>query len=166
MSQFYELGPDPVLCTLAAGCLSGEANLAATLRKGRPDTQALGEFLLRARDVDWQAYYAASGAQHADLPTYAFQHERYWLSPAAGADVAAAGLSRPEHPLLGAGLHLAGEDEWVFTGRLSLATQPWLSDHSVFDTVVVPGTALVALALAAGEHVGCQTLDEPPWRRR
>ena len=160
VSQFYELGPDPVLCTLAAGCLSGEANLAATLRKGRPDTQALGEFLLRARDVDWQAYYAASGAQHADLPTYAFQHERYWLSPAAGADVAAAGLSRPEHPLLGAGLHLAGEDEWVFTGRLSLATQPWLSDHSVFDTVVVPGTALVELALAAGEHVGCQTLDE------
>ena len=46
---------------------------------------------------------------------------------------------------------LAGGDEWLFTGRISLEAQPWLADHAVFDTVLLPGTAFVELALAAGE---------------
>ena len=160
VSQFYELGPDPVLATLAGGCIEGEANIAATLRKGRPDAQAFGEFLCRVGEVNWQAYYAGSGARHADLPTYAFQHERYWLAPAAGADVVAAGLSRTDHPLLGVGLHLAGEDQWAFSGRLSLATQPWLADHTVLDATLLSGTSFVEVGLAAGRQVECEQLEE------
>ena len=72
-------------------------------------------------------------------------------SGAGRATSSGAGLIAAGHPLLGAAVALAGKDEWLLTGRLSLATQPWLADHKVFDTVLVPGTALVELALAAGE---------------
>nr|WP_267893642.1 SDR family oxidoreductase [Streptomyces sp. H-KF8] len=37
---------------------------------------------------------------------------------------------------------------------------PWLADHRVAGTVLVPGTALVELALHAGEQVGCPVVDE------
>ncbi|MFF5448620.1 type I polyketide synthase, partial [Streptomyces sp. NPDC012888] len=37
---------------------------------------------------------------------------------------------------------------------------PWLTDHTVFGTVIVPGTALLDLALAAGQHLGTQRVEE------
>ncbi|WP_435588250.1 polyketide synthase dehydratase domain-containing protein, partial [Micromonospora aurantiaca (nom. illeg.)] len=100
--------------------------------------------------------------RRVDLPTYAFQHQRYW--PAAGrartGDVSGAGLGRTGHPLLGATVDLAGDDEMVLTGRLSLATHPWLADHTVSGLTLVPGTALVELAVRAGDEVGLSRLRE------
>ncbi|MGC9443277.1 polyketide synthase dehydratase domain-containing protein, partial [Streptomyces sp. WG5] len=61
---------------------------------------------------------------------------------------------------LGAALALADVDGCVLTGRLSLRSHPWLADHVVFGSVVLPGTAFVELALHAGERVGCPDLAE------
>ncbi len=96
------------------------------------------------------------------LPTYAFQRRHYWLAPGrGGTDASILGQSSAEHPLLGAALHLAGEDDaWLFTGRLSIETHPWLKDHAVMGTILMPGTGLVELALAAGQHVGSETVEE------
>ena len=168
VGRLLELGPDGVLSGLACRCLGdGQAAVAVapTLRAGRNEVEAFVEFLGAAHcagaSVDWQALFEGRGARRAELPTYAFQRERYWLAPEAGAgDVAAAGLDPTEHPLLGAAVELAGRDEWLFTGRLSLSTHPWLRDHAVNDTVLVPGTAFVEIALAAGAQMGCGTLDE------
>src|SRR5439155_4964329 len=101
------------------------------------------------------------GGRRVDLPTYAFQRKRFWIdggSPAGA--VTAAGLGEAEHPLLGASIRLAGEDEWLFTSRLSLETHPWLRDHAVLDTVLLPGTAFVELALAACERAGAAGLED------
>ncbi|MDT3400900.1 polyketide synthase dehydratase domain-containing protein, partial [Streptomyces sp. B1866] len=90
-----------------------------------------------------------------------FQRERYWLAPTSGTgDATAAGLGRVEHPMLAGVVQVGVRDEWVFTGRLSTETQPWTRDHVVLGTTIVPGTALVELALTAGRQVGSPALDE------
>ncbi|KJY18716.1 type I polyketide synthase, partial [Streptomyces katrae] len=75
-------------------------------------------------------------------------------------DVAAAGLVDAAHPFLGAAVPLADGQGALLTGRLSPATHPWLTDHTVMDTVLLPGTALVDLALRAADEVCCDRVDE------
>ncbi|MCK9921401.1 polyketide synthase dehydratase domain-containing protein, partial [Frankia sp. AgPm24] len=48
----------------------------------------------------------------------------------------------------------------MLAGRVSLNTHPWLAEHTITDTVVVPGAAIVELAIAAGDRVDCSVLDE------
>uniref|UniRef100_UPI002AD1F32E SDR family NAD(P)-dependent oxidoreductase n=1 Tax=Frankia sp. Cas3 TaxID=3073926 RepID=UPI002AD1F32E len=111
--------------------------------------------------VDWAASFVGTGARRIDVPTYSFQHRHFWLTRGSGtADVAAAGLSAADHPILGAALELAGGDGVVLTGRLSLRTHPWLADHRVFNTVILPGTAFVELAVRAGDQVGCDLVEQ------
>src|ERR1700736_4167413 len=55
---------------------------------------------------------------------------------------------------------VAEGDSFVFTGRLSLATHAWLGGHVVFGSVVLPGSAFVEVALAAGQQVGLDRVDE------
>ncbi|MEK8170187.1 polyketide synthase dehydratase domain-containing protein [Streptomyces sp. M19] len=70
------------------------------------------------------------------------------------------GLAAADHPLLGAAVRLADGDGAVLTGRLSLDTHPWLADHAVTGTVIVPGAALVELAVRAGDETGCDRVEE------
>ncbi len=175
VTRFLELGPDGVLSAMARECLDADAGeggteesalLVAALRRDRGEAEAFLALLARAHcagaRVDWRALFAGRGAREVDLPTYAFQRERFWLEPLAGAeDLRAAGLRAAGHPLLGAAVKLAGErDEWLFTGRLSKTAQPWVADHVLMDLAVLPGTVYVELALTAGVEVGCEMLQE------
>ncbi|SFY45532.1 beta-ketoacyl synthase N-terminal-like domain-containing protein, partial [Streptomyces atratus] len=125
---------------------------------------ALAEAHVAGESVDWAAVFAGTGARPVDLPTYAFEHERFWLASALGGSnrtsLSSAGLVAAEHPLLAGSVGVAGEDVSLFTSRLSLDSHPWLADHTVFGSVLLPGTAFVELALHAGERVGCGVLDE------
>jgi acyl transferase domain-containing protein/NAD(P)-dependent dehydrogenase (short-subunit alcohol dehydrogenase family) len=113
---------------------------------------SLGKLWVGGVDVDWRRVLAGGGRERIGLPTYAFQRERFWLSSATGVgDVRSAGLRSPEHPLLGAVVGLAGSEELVLTGRISMSEHPWLADHAVMGTVLYPGTGLLELALRAGE---------------
>ncbi|WP_455431167.1 type I polyketide synthase, partial [Streptomyces anandii] len=166
VTTFIELGPDGVLSALAQESVTGDGHaFLPVLRKDRPEAETLTTTLAHAHtrgiSIDWQAYYAGTGAQRVDLPTYAFQHQRYWLEPGSGVgDVTSAGLEAAGHPLLGAAVPLADSDGFLFTGRLSLDTHPWLADHAVMGTVLLPGTAFVELAIRAGDQVGCDHLEE------
>ncbi|MBB5122497.1 acyl transferase domain-containing protein/acyl carrier protein, partial [Streptomyces eurocidicus] len=166
VTRFLELGPDGVLSAMAGESVSEDAVLTPVLRKDRPEDtailDALGRMYVQGVRVDWPALFAGTGARQVDLPTYAFQHERFW--PAGGAlragDVRFAGLGSAEHPLLGAAVELAGSGGLLFTGRLSTTSHAWLADHVVMGSVLVPGTALVELALRAADEVGCDVLEE------
>jgi acyl transferase domain-containing protein/acyl carrier protein len=166
VTTYLELGPDGVLTAMAQDCVTGDRHaFAATLRGGRPEPEtlltALGQAHVRGVAVDFEALYAPHGAQRVELPTYAFQRRRFWLDVGpTGGDATAIGLHTADHPLLGAAVELPDTDGLAFTGRLSLQAQPWLADHAVMGTVLLPGTAFVELALRAGEHAGCDRLDE------
>ncbi|GLV85498.1 polyketide synthase [Streptomyces lavendulae subsp. lavendulae] len=164
---FLEIGPGGVLTAMARDSLDEHAVTVPLLRTDRPEamaaTTALAHLHAHGTPVDWTAVFAGHGLRRVDLPTYPFQRTRYWLesAPASG-NVAAAGLAEAGHPLLGAAVPLADGDGLVLTGRLSLASHPWLADHAVMGAVLLPGTALVDLALRAAldEAVGCDRLDE------
>jgi polyketide synthase 12 len=124
--------------------------------------RSLGEAWVSGARVDWGRVFAGSGARRVELPTYAFQRERYWLAEGAAGvgDVGSAGLGATDHPLLGAKVAMAEGESWLFTGRLSLETHPWLADHAAMGTVLLPGSAFVELALRAGREVGCENIAE------
>ncbi|HEY5114948.1 MAG TPA: type I polyketide synthase, partial [Nakamurella sp.] len=166
--RWLELGPDAVLTALAQQVLDGdgitEHVFVPALRAGRGEVQtlftAVAQLWVTGQTVTWQRLHP--GGRHTDhVPTYPFQHQRYWLQATAPAgDVTAAGLTRTDHPLLGAATELADSDGYLLTGRLSLATHPWLADHRIMGTVLLPGTAFVELAIHAGDAVHATALDE------
>ncbi|MFJ2740825.1 type I polyketide synthase [Streptomyces sp. NPDC087440] len=182
-THFVELGPDSVLTGLVRDCLadSGPAPVpdtaevapgpvgdgpvlvtVPTLRGPRPETGALlaavAALHTHGRDVDWHAVFTGRGARRTPLPTYAFQRERYWLEadptgPAAERDAAS-------HPFLHVVTPTADDGGLLLTGRLSLRDQPWLADHAVLDTVLLPATAFVDMAIHAGDQAGASVLEE------
>ncbi|MHA7962487.1 polyketide synthase dehydratase domain-containing protein, partial [Streptomyces sp. L500] len=146
--------------------LTDPATLVPALRRNRDEetaiVSALAELHVHGGKVDWTSFFAGTGARRVDLPTYAFQHQRFWPTGTAvrAGDVRFAGLGSAEHPLLGAAVELVNTDGFLFTGRLSVQSHPWLADHAVMGSVLVPGTALVELALRAGDEAGCGLLEE------
>ncbi|MFJ2444538.1 SDR family NAD(P)-dependent oxidoreductase [Streptomyces sp. NPDC087658] len=170
VTTFVEIGPDGALSALGRDCLVGDeargTEFLPTLRAGRDEAEALvgavGAAHARGVPVDWAAYYAPYGPRRTELPTYAFQRQRYWLdaSVRTAVDLKGLGLGSAEHPLLDAAVGLAEGDGAFLAGRLSLTTHPWLADHRVHGAVLFPGTAFVELALRAGDQVGADRVEE------
>ncbi|WP_029386006.1 type I polyketide synthase, partial [Streptomyces leeuwenhoekii] len=161
-----EISPHPVLVGGMQETLDtlpeGPAVLGTLHRDDGGPTRfrtALAEAYVRGAAVDWTP--VLPDARTVPLPTYAFQHTRYWPTTAPGTvDATGLGLRTAGHPLLGAVVRLAEPDGLVLTGRLGLDTHPWLADHTVSGAVVLPGTAVLELALRAGDESGCPVVDE------
>ncbi|MER5361256.1 type I polyketide synthase [Streptomyces sp. NPDC002785] len=166
---FVEVSTHPVLVPAIEQSLEADAVTAAlvtgTLRREesgpRRFLESLATLHVRGVPVDWTAVLGEVTGPAAELPTYAFQRQRYWLDTGSGAgDPAGLGLAAVDHPLLGAMTEVPGSGAVLFTSRLSLYSHPWLADHAAAGTVLVPGAALVELALRAGDEVGCELLAE------
>ncbi|MFI7663621.1 SDR family NAD(P)-dependent oxidoreductase, partial [Micromonospora parva] len=165
---FLEISAHPVLTVGIQETLDdagADAFALGTLRRGqggpRRFIEALAEAHVHGVAPSWEAVFGGSGARRVELPTYPFQRHRYWLDAAGHVgDVTAAGLRVAGHPLLGAAVPLPGTDGFVLTGRLGPHTHPWLTDHVVSGTVLVPGAVLVELAVHAGDQVGLDELEE------
>ncbi|MEZ0094196.1 type I polyketide synthase, partial [Streptacidiphilus sp. EB129] len=161
VTRFVEVGPDGVLTALAAELAEG--TVVALARRDREAErtvlEALGRLYVSGARVDWVA--VIGGGRQVDLPTYAFQHQRYWLdNPIDGGDPTALGQRAVDHPLLASAISLADGDGYVFTSRLSVIDQPWLADHAVLGTVLLPGTAFVDLALRVAEMLDCDQVED------
>ena len=120
---------------------------------------SMAELFVRGVALDWSGVLAPASGR-VDLPTYAFDHQHYWLSPAPAADAPSLGLVGADHPLLGAVVQLPRSEGLAFTSRLSLRSHPWLAEHAIGDVAVLPSAALVELAVRAGDEAGCPVLDE------
>src|SRR5262249_53915760 len=140
------------------------AAFVPALRKDENDeaafSSALGAVHVAGHPVNWAAVFEGTGARYVDLPTYAFQRDKYWFEARERAvDVGRLGLERIEHPLLGGKVELP-DGGVLFTGQLDLSSHPWLGDHRVFDTILLPGAALVELVLHAAAEVGIDGVRE------
>ncbi|WP_406641699.1 SDR family NAD(P)-dependent oxidoreductase [Amycolatopsis sp. WGS_07] len=158
---FVEASPHPLLVANVEDLVPG----AVAVGSLRRDEGGSGRFLtsvaeayVRGVAVEWPI----SGTGPAlELPTYAFQHQHFWLeTPAGSADPAALGLQPATHPLLGAVTSVAGSYSLLATGNVTVRQHSWLADHAVLGTVVLPGTAFVEQAAWAGEQVGCPYVEE------
>ncbi|GLW59517.1 hypothetical protein Kpho01_75270 [Kitasatospora phosalacinea] len=164
---FVEVSAHPVLAvgiqeTLEELDVPGAA--FGTLHRDRGGLRQLHEAAARAHlaglPVDWPTLLP-DGARPVELPTYPFQPERLWLEAGPDrSDAAGLGLRATGHPLLGTAVDLAAGGGAVLTGRLSTSAQPWLADHAVHGTVLLPGAALVDLAVRLGDQVDCPQVEE------
>lgn len=148
-SVLMELGPQPIL-TGAALQIWPESLPApraiASLRKGtdarRQIAEALGAGYVAGCRPDFAALHHKP-RNRVELPTYPFQRRRIWPKTSGiRADGAASS------GILGSAKDLASGDV-VYTSLVSVRSQPWLSDHVIYGTVVVPGATYAAMALAA-----------------
>ncbi|MEU3188691.1 type I polyketide synthase, partial [Streptomyces sp. NPDC006923] len=162
VSVFVEVGPDAVLTPMVRDSLAGDPAAVPLLRAGRPETETLTTGLARAltrgAPLDVASFFP--DARRVDLPTYAFQREHYWLANDTVTDARGLGLDPAGHPLLSTAVELAGREDLVLTGRLGTGSHPWLADHAIDGTVLVPGTAFLELALSAGGHLGAERVEE------
>ncbi|AGP59481.1 hypothetical protein M271_40510, partial [Streptomyces rapamycinicus NRRL 5491] len=151
VAGFVEVSPHPVLMQgiegrWAVGSLrrddGGQRRLLASL----------ADAWIHGAHVDWTRMIPEG--RRVTLPTYPFQHRRYWAS--------GGGTSRgnADHSLLDNAVRLAEDAGWVLSGRVSTATSPWLADHAVSGTVLVPGAALTELVLYAGDRAGLPAIGE------
>ncbi|OBG21202.1 polyketide synthase [Mycolicibacterium celeriflavum] len=148
-SVLMEIGPQPVLT--GAAVQVWPEHLAApravvSLRKGVGDRRQIADALASAYVGGHRPDFAAVHRvprRRFELPTYPFQRRRFWPRTG-GISVDGPAVSG----LLGSAKDLASGDS-VYTSRLSVKSLPWLSDHVIYGTVVVPGATYAAMALAA-----------------
>jgi myxalamid-type polyketide synthase MxaB len=180
INTFIEIGPKPILLGMARHLRGGEGATSAkgrggapsqlwlpSLRAGRGDwqqmLQSLGELYENGAKIEWAGLYRdeLSHYQRVVLPTYPWQRERCWIEapveppleqsrPPASKPPTLGG--RVSHPLLGQRLRLAGSSEVRFDSRISIASPElaYLAHHRVGEDILLPATAYIEMALAAG----------------
>ncbi|WP_448332548.1 SDR family NAD(P)-dependent oxidoreductase, partial [Streptomyces sp. DSM 41534] len=160
VTTIVELGPGKALSTLARDCLTGPGTLVGTLRRDRPEPQALvtalAELYVSGVEVAWDPL--VSGGRRIPLPTYAFQRQRYWFSApgAEGGDTSAHGVtSGPERTDTGLSPDEAldegpGNSEVLDTG---------LGDSEVLDTGLGGGEVLGMVRAHAAVVLGYETAN-------
>ncbi|MFF9772010.1 type I polyketide synthase, partial [Streptomyces sp. NPDC014636] len=169
-----EVGPGGGLTALALATLGTDhRGCFATLSEdGSEETAvltALAELHVRGTDIDWSALLGTPAtAIGTELPTYAFQHQRYWVEPETTATDAEALGARPTgHPLLGTAVEIPDDDHVspvsdggtrvVLTGRL---------DRRALGRLLDPGTDTVAAAVLldllvhAGTEAGSGAVEQ------
>ena len=139
VEAFVEIGPSPTLLGMARACLpQADADWLPSLRRGRDDRavmlDSLGALYARGAAIDWTA---DADGRTVDLPTYPFERQRYWVSPAAAKRPSPHGqvihclAPRSDHPCTRHRLRLRAEPA---------RTRSILADHRVYGTVLFPGT--------------------------
>ncbi|MFE3940235.1 acyltransferase domain-containing protein, partial [Streptomyces goshikiensis] len=166
---FVEVSAHPVLTAAVQETAESVGRQVCAVGSLRRDEGGLRRFLTSAAeafvqgvDVTWPALFDDTGARAIDLPTYPFQHQNYWyIDPARRkGDVSSFGMAEAGHPLLDAGTELPEGGEHLYTARLTADSHPWLLEHTLLGTPLLPGAAFVDLVLWAGGELGCELVEE------
>ena len=159
ISDLVEIGPGNTLLALGQQSVgeTGKTWLASLGKRGelKEILTSLGELYRRGYDIDWQAFNLPSPGRRVSLPTYPFEHRRFWIEGDAVAQrprAASGGLAgvRLRSPL----------PETQFESACSLERFPYLDDHRIYGMPVLPTTAgLAALRDAACQYFDCAGVE-------
>ncbi len=167
---FVEIGAKPTLLGMGRHCLAGKQSNGSgsfqwlpSLRPGRSDWQqfleSLAQLYVSGVRVDWSGFDRDYPRRKVALPTYPFQRQRYWFKTADNGSEQTQVLSRINsarsqllHPLLGQRLHSVPK-EIQFECKIGRDEPAFLKDHNIYQTVIVPATAYLEMALVAGKAV-------------
>ncbi|MHA7652199.1 type I polyketide synthase [Mycobacterium sp. ML4] len=155
-TRFVELGPHPVLAssiieiagTQQAGHKTDIVVLAAQRRDdddARTLMNCVAALHCHGHPVAWDALYPRRQARLVKLPTYPWQSRRFWNETQEAAEDL---HYHPVHPLLGQPV-TAVHPTWE--AELSTTMAPFLADHQVQGSTIVPGAVFIEMALAAAE---------------
>ena len=161
-SSFLECGPDAALSQLTARCLAGGADsgsraIVLPSLSARADelscfVSALGGLHAHGVAIDWRnGIFQESHARRIELPSYAFQRERYWSPPR----VPAATSDDPAwHSTHLPGRHIPlGDNRHLFELQIGAPLQPELADHVIQQRIIVAGAWQIAALLTAFQQV-------------
>lgn len=146
VTHVVEISPHPVLAPAIeqlAAQRSEPARVLSTLRRDAATPNDLAMAMARAFVAGLAPFGGLTKHASVALPAYPWQRKAYWPSagrrlPSPGAAFEPILVPAPEEP-----------DAWHGALDLALDAQPWLADHKVHDAVVLPGTAMMAIALGA-----------------
>ncbi len=146
---FVEIGPHPVLSAMGQECVApGTGTWVPSLRRTHADDHmvvSVASLHLAGADIDWRQVEAPHGARRVALPTSPFERQRFWVQRGRRSAVP----STSDHPLLGRRLP-SPLATVTFQSEISTETLAILGDHRVFGTAILPATAFLEIALAAG----------------
>ncbi len=143
-----ELGPHPALVAGMRDLAGGKALVLPSLDKKQPERAALlataGALYQAGAPLAWANVNAPAG--RVELPRTPWNHRTF---NGEGEATRAERTERATHPLLGR-RPVPGADLWQ--AQLDRRLVAWLDEHQVHGTTVVPGAALLDVAVAAGRR--------------
>ncbi|MFG2292982.1 SDR family NAD(P)-dependent oxidoreductase [Streptomyces sp. NPDC048603] len=144
VTHVVEISPHPVLQpALEQQAAAREENLAllTTLRRGRGSTRDMAEALARAYTAGLEPFAALPHDGRFPVPGYPMERQSFWPAEGHRSTGAAQGFEAPLSPAPGR------SGVWHGALELAPAALPWLADHKLYDTALLPGAGMLAVAL-------------------
>jgi acyl transferase domain-containing protein/acyl carrier protein len=166
---FVELSPHPILLPAVQQTLrhlGKEGTVLPSLRREEDEQAAmlgsLGALFTLGKPVRWDVIHPAG--RPVRLPSYPWQRERFWLEEARKKK------ERPGsgHALLGAHVQSAAHGTRFWDVELGVDSVPWLADHRVEGSAVVPAAAYLDAVLSAALEAfgpGPHTLESVEFKK-
>jgi acyl transferase domain-containing protein/NADPH:quinone reductase-like Zn-dependent oxidoreductase/acyl carrier protein len=155
IDTFIEMSPHPILLPFieqTAAHSGQQAKAVGSLRREEPEAVTalgqLGRLYCAGAEIAWKAIYPAG--KLAKLPSYPWQRERFWMQSSQSPGIGF--RAQAGHPLAGSPLKTA-TGEWIWTMQLNAEAHPWLKDHAVAGTALLPGSAYAELAAASAQCI-------------
>jgi acyl transferase domain-containing protein/surfactin synthase thioesterase subunit len=159
VSDFLEVGPGSTLLALGRQSVNenDKAWLGSLSKQGELNEilTSLGQLYRRGYEIDWDGFNQPYGGRRVSLPTYPFEHRRFWIE----GDVTLRSIGPMSNGLTGVRLRSALPDA-QFESTYSLQRFAYLDDHRIYGMPVLPTTVgLTALREAARQYFGSDAVE-------
>jgi acyl transferase domain-containing protein/surfactin synthase thioesterase subunit len=159
VSDFLEVGPGSTLLALGRQSVNenDKAWLGSLSKQGELNEilTSLGQLYRRGYEIEWDGFNQPYAGRRVSLPTYPFEHRRFWID----ADAPVQSTAPLSNGLTGIRLRSALPDA-QFESTYSLQRFAYLDDHRIYGMPVLPTTAgLTALREAALQYFGSNAVE-------